>query len=191
MMKCTNVLIVGVGGQGIITASELLAEVAFTSGQDVKKSEVHGMAQRGGAVSSHVRFGKKVYSPLIPRGEADVLLAFEKAETLRWLGFVKQEGTVIVNDYKLVPPVTLTQNIEYPDNAIDLVKEQVTNVKIVPALQIAKELGSPRVVNILLLGVLSNLLSFTENEWKDSIQKRVPKGTEQLNIDAFIRGRNL
>lgn len=190
-MNCTNVLIVGVGGQGIITASELLAEVAFTAGNDVKKSEVHGMAQRGGAVSSHVRFGGKVYSPLIPRGEADVLLAFEKAETLRWLGFVKQEGTVIVNDYKLVPPVTLTQNIAYPDHAISTTKDQINNVHVIPALQIAKELGNPRVVNILLLGVLSTLFEFTEEHWIKSIVKRVPKGTEKLNTDAFIRGRNL
>ena len=123
--KPTNVLIVGVGGQGVLLASAILSEVALQSGSEVKKSEVHGMSQRGGVVSSHVRFGPKVYSPLIPNGQADVILAFERAEALRWAHELKPDGFMIVNDYKLIPPIAIDPKYVYPEDAIDRLKARL------------------------------------------------------------------
>ncbi len=186
-MNTKNILIVGVGGQGILLASELLSEVAFLSGNDVKKSEVHGMAQRGGVVSSHVRYGEKVYSALIPEGEADVLLAFEMAEALRWSHFVKSKGVVIINEYKLIPPVALIQNLQYPENPVEKVKEKVQTVIPVSAKSLV---SSPKVINIFLLGILSNHLNLGESRWIEGLLQRVPKGTEDINKEAFTQGRN-
>lgn len=186
-MDTKNILIVGVGGQGILLASELLSEVAFLNGYDVKKSEVHGMAQRGGVVSSHIRYGEKVFSPLIPEGDADVLLAFEMAEALRWSHFVKRDGVVIINEYRLVPPVALIQNLEYPDDPVLQVRRNIETVIPVPAQKIV---SSPKVINIFLLGVLSNHLNLVESKWIEGLIQRVPKGTENMNKEAFANGRN-
>ena len=188
-MTTKNVLIVGVGGQGILLASELLSEVAFTAGLDVKKSEVHGMAQRGGVVSSHVRIGSKVYSPLIREGQADIILSFEVAEALRWIHFLKTNGTAIINNRKLVPPVALMKGMAYPNDPIKDVKKHIQNVKVIKAAEIAESLGNPRVANILLLGVLSNSLKITKDIGMKCIRMRVPKGTQDVNIQAFERGR--
>ena len=188
-MTTKNVLIVGVGGQGILLASELLSEVAFTAGLDVKKSEVHGMAQRGGVVSSHVIIGSKVYSPLIREGQADIILSFEVAEALRWIHFLKTNGTAIINNRKLVPPVALMKGMAYPNDPIKDVKKHIQNVKVIKAAEIAESLGNPRVANILLLGVLSNSLKITKDIWMKCIRMRVPKGTQDVNIQAFERGR--
>ena len=185
-MDVKNILIVGVGGQGILLASELLSEVAFLSGCDVKKSEVHGMAQRGGVVSSHVRYGKKVYSPLIKEGDADVLLAFEMAEALRWSHFVRQNGVAVINEYQLIPPVALIQKLEYPENPVQQVKKRIQTVVPVSALKLV---STPKVVNIFLLGVISNYLNLTESHWLEGLNKRVPRGTEEMNRTAFNDGR--
>ena len=184
-MTTKNVLIVGVGGQGILLASELLSEVAFTAGLDVKKSEVHGMAQRGGVVSSHVRIGSKVYSPLIREGQADIILSFEVAEALRWIHFLKTNGTAIINNRKLVPPVALMKGMAYPNDPIKDVKRHIQNVKVIKAAEIAESLGNPRVANILLLGVLSNSLKITKDIWMKCIRMRVPKGTYVLANFVF------
>jgi len=189
MNKGSDVLIVGVGGQGVLLASEILSTVVMEAGYDAKKSEVHGMAQRGGVVSSHVRMGDKVYSPLIKDGNADVILAFEKAEAQRWVHFLKEEGTIIVNDYSLVPPIASMKGFDYPENPIAVVKKRAKSVKVVDAVQIAQDLGNPRLVNTILLGVLSVSLDIPVDIWKKVIKKRVPKGTEELNLKAFTAGR--
>ena len=189
MKQPKNILIVGVGGQGILLASELLSEAAMEAGYDVKKSEVHGMAQRGGVVSSHVRMGEKIFSPLIKEGTADVLLAFEIAEALRWNYFVKSEGTAVVNSLKLVPPIALFKGFQYPMDPIRLIKERSKNVRIIEAARLANELGNSRTANIILVGAISKLLPIPESIWKEIIFKRVPRGTEEINLKAFQTGR--
>ena len=189
MSETKNVLIVGVGGQGVLLASEVLSSAAVEAGFDAKKSEVHGMAQRGGVVSSHVRLGKKVYSPLIKEGNADVILAFEKAEAMRWVHFLKDGGTIIVNDYKLVPPIASMKGFDYPGDPIGVVKKRVKDVKVVDAAKIAEKLGNPRLVNTILLGVLSVSLDIEEAVWDKVLRERVPKGTEDLNVKALKEGR--
>ena len=184
-----NVLIVGVGGQGVLLASEILSSVAVEAGYDAKKSEVHGMSQRGGVVSSHIRFGEKVYSPLINEGDADVVLAFEEAEALRWIHFLKDDGVVIVNEYKLVPPIVVTEKLKYPDDPLKTISKSVSKLISIDAGSEAENLGNPRLVNTILLGILSTTLPIKEEIWIDVIRKRVPKGTEELNIKAFKKGR--
>jgi indolepyruvate ferredoxin oxidoreductase beta subunit len=184
-----NILIVGVGGQGVLLASEILSEVARISGLDAKKSEVHGMSQRGGIVTSHVRFGKKVNSPLIPHGEADVVLAFEMAEALRWADEVAQRGTMIVNHQEIIPPITITGKFKYPEDAAAQVAAAVPNAQIIDAYSIAEKLGNTRLVNTILLGVLSRLIDLDESKWLEVIERRAPKGTGELNKKAFLEGR--
>ena len=181
MSRGKNVLIVGVGGQGVLLASEILSSVAVEAGLDAKKSEVHGMSQRGGVVSSHVRFGEKVFSPLIKEGEADVILAFEEAEALRWLHFLDKDGDIIVNEYRLVPPIVVTKKLNYPEDPVSIIKSKVNNVKSIDAEAAAREIGNPRLVNTILLGVLSQSIDIDEKVWKD--------GTEDINLQAFVRGR--
>ena len=188
-MKTTSILIVGVGGQGILLASELIADAAFLQNFDVKKSDVHGMAQRGGVVSSHIRFGPTVYSPLIPTGQADILLAFEEMEALRWIHMVRPEGLVVVNRQQLVPPIAVMNNLPYPENPISQLEKRVKHVIALPAIQVAQELGNERVMNLILLGMLSTGLQLEDPIWEQAIRNRVPKGTEELNIQAFHTGQ--
>ena len=184
-----NVLIVGVGGQGVLLASEILTAAAAEAGLDAKKSEVHGMAQRGGVVSSHIRFGEKIHSPLIPEGEADVILAFEKAEAMRWCHYLKDEGTIIVNDYQLVPPIASMKGFDYPEDPLSVVKKRVNHVEVIDAAGIAKNLGNTRLVNTILLGMLFASLDIEEPICEKVIRAGVPPGTEDLNIEAFRQGR--
>ncbi|HEX7344397.1 MAG TPA: indolepyruvate oxidoreductase subunit beta [bacterium] len=184
-----NILIVGVGGQGVVLASAILSEVALTAGYDVKKSEVHGMSQRGGVVSSHVRIGQKVFSPLIPNGQADVILAFEQAEGLRWLHELKSGGWMIANAQKLVPPIAVDKKYIYPDNALDQLKNRVGNLHVVDAAQMAENLGNVRLANTVLLGALSKALKIDEKVWRNVISRRVPKGTAEANLKAFEAGK--
>lgn len=186
-----NVLIVGVGGQGVILASDILSEVAMRSGMDVKKSEVHGMAQRGGVVSSHVRYGEKVSSPIIPKGKADVLLSFELAEAVRWLGFLSSDGRAIVNVQKVVPPIVSTGLAQYPEDAEGILRSSVREPILIDALEIAEELGNPRLVNTILLGITSKLLELPEENWHRVVAQRVPKAFQDLNLRAFARGQLL
>jgi indolepyruvate ferredoxin oxidoreductase, beta subunit len=188
-MKTVDVLIVGVGGQGVLLASELLSDVALRAGFDVKKSEVHGMAQRGGSVSSHVRIAGKVHSPLIPAGRADVLLAFEQAEALRWIHFLKPEGTVIVNTKRLVPPIALLKKgPAYPEDPIGSVRGRTGRVVTIDAEAAAVKLGNSRVENTVLLGALSRTLDIPEAVWMEAIESRVPRGTIDINRKAFQTG---
>jgi indolepyruvate ferredoxin oxidoreductase beta subunit len=190
MDRVTSVLIVGVGGQGVILASEILAEVALKVGMDVKKSEVHGMAQRGGAVSSHVRFGPKVYSPLIGIGDADIILAFEALEAVRWAHYACADGVVLANELRLVPTTAFSvKGAKYPDDPFaDLEAAGYHAVKI-PADQVARELGNVRLANTVLLGALSRHLEIPEETWMETIAARVPQKTVAANREAFRRGR--
>jgi len=185
----TNILIVGVGGQGVLLASEILSEVAKSSDLDTKKSEVHGMSQRGGVVTSHVRFGEKIFSPLIPNGEADAVLAFELAEGLRWSHQCKSSGITIVNNQKIIPTIVSTGKFSYPDSPADKIKKKNPGAIIIDAFELAKELGNSRLVNTIMLGVLSQFLDLEEKKWIEVIQRMAPKGTGELNKKAFLEGR--
>jgi len=185
----TNILIVGVGGQGVLLASEILCEVAKLLGLDAKKSEVHGMSQRGGVVTSHVRFGKKVYSPLIPLGEADVILAFEIAEALRWVHYLKPGGTLIASDQKVIPPITTTGKFSYPEDVEGKIRARAPKTKVIQAYDIAKKLGNARLVNTILVGVLSQEIDLEESKWLQVVERMAPKGTGEINKKAFLEGR--
>ncbi len=184
-----NIVVAGVGGQGILLTSNILAQVAFEHGYEVKKSEVHGMAQRGGSVVSEVRFGRKVYSPLIKKGEADFLLGMEKLETLRFIPYLKPEGLIIVNNLE-IPPLGVTLGEEkYPDNIYTLLKKRTSRIIKVNALQIASKVGNLKTMNVVLLGVLSCFLPFSPSAWKKVIERRVPAKSLDDNLKAFEQGR--
>ena len=185
-----DILIVGVGGQGVLLASELISEVAMNSGLDVKKSEVHGMSQRGGVVTSHVKIAPKVYSPVIHHGQADVLMAFEQAEGLRAADWLQKDGLAVVSRTRLVPAiVTSSKEYNYPDDPIADLQRKVPKTIPVDADQIALELGNPRLVNTILLGVLSNYLPFEKAEWEKAIHSRVKAKFVEVNLAALERGR--
>ncbi len=187
-MNTKNIVICGVGGQGIILASNVLCTAAFAEGNDVKKSEVHGMAQRGGSVITHVRFGKKVHSPLIEQGTADLILAFEKLEALRYLNYVKPEGMIIVNDREIPPMSVLVGAAEYPQD-IDRKLRRRGRTLFVDADERALELGNIRTANIILLGVLSQFMDFKETSWDHAIKENVKAKYVDLNIVAFEKGK--
>jgi len=181
-----------VGGQGVLLASELISAVAMEDGYDVKKSEVHGMSQRGGVVSSHVRIGKKVYSPTIEYGQADVVLAFEQAEGLRAIDWLKKDGVAIVSRTQLVPAiVTASKQFSYPDDPVGMMKARTDRVIAAEADKIAGELGNPRLVNTILLGALSHYLPFDEAQWLQAIKALVKPKFVDVNLTAFARGREL
>jgi indolepyruvate ferredoxin oxidoreductase beta subunit len=184
-----NILIVGVGGQGVLLASQILSEVALQAGYDVKKSEVHGMSQRGGVVSSHIRIGRKVYSPLIPSGRADVILAFERAEALRWIHELRPDGSLIVNDQQLIPPIAVDKKYVYPENALEILSGRLKSLRVVDAAWISEQLGNVRLANTVLLGALSRTLDINTEVWREVISRRVPKGTAEANLLAFEAGR--
>jgi indolepyruvate ferredoxin oxidoreductase beta subunit len=190
MKQHTNILIAGVGGQGILFASGLLSDIILHAGYDIKKSEVHGMAQRGGVVSSHVRFGKKIYSPLIPEGKADIILAFEPAEAIRWIHFIKKNGSVLVNENQLRPPIASIKGYIYPSQPINTLKNRIDDVISVHADALAEKLGNVRIANMILLGMLSRKLDIQESIWIEYIPKRVPEGTATINQKAFQIGRD-
>ncbi len=191
MNQPTNILIVGVGGQGVILASELLSEAAMEAGYDVKKSEIHGMSQRGGVVSSHVRFADKVHSPLIPNGMANVVLAFEAAEGLRWAGQVTPDGMLVVNTQQIIPTIAFTKEHSYPEDPIGDAEKIANRIIPIDALGIAHEIGNPKLVNTILLGAISAELPISNDIWESIIKRRVPKGTIELNMIAFRRGADI
>lgn len=187
-----NILIVGVGGQGVLLASEIISETAMAYGLDVKKSEVHGMSQRGGVVSSHVKIAPKVFSPTIAYGQANVLMAFEQAEGLRAIDWMQPNGVAIVSMTTLVPAiVTSSKNLHYPDNAVELMQKKADRVIAVEADKIAGELGNPRLVNTILLGVMSNYAPFPVDLWQEMIRTKVKAKFVDINLTAFERGRQV
>lgn len=191
-MKEFNIILCGVGGQGIILTSEIIARAAMESGFDVKKSEVHGMAQRGGSVVSHIRIGKKIYSPLIEKGKCDFLVSLEKAETLRWVHYLKKDGPVIIiNDLEIIPPLVSLGLDEYPKGIEESLKNITKNLYVIPALKFAEEIGEPRSANILILGFLSKFLPFEEKIWRKVIKENIPQNLIEINLKAFEKGKNL
>lgn len=174
----------------MLVASDILSEVAARSGLDAKKSEVHGVAQRGGSVVSHVRFGEKVFSPLGKMGDINFLLAFEKLEALRYGHWLRDDGTIIVNDQKIMPTLFATETRGYPEEAIEFLKKKSPSVAVVQAYQIAKELHNLRVINMVMCGVLSTFLDFKEETWSEVISEKVPSNTLEVNLKAFARGRS-
>jgi indolepyruvate ferredoxin oxidoreductase, beta subunit len=188
-MEITNVLFAGVGGQGIILASKILAKCAFDSGYMVKESELHGMAQRGGSVTSHVRFGKEVYSPLIPKGKADFMVALEELEGLRYAFFLKPDGKVVLNQKRVVPPSVNPAVAPYPEDVKYQLESMGFHVDSVNALEIAHSLGNPKVENIIVMGLLSRYMPFPLSVWEEVIKKAVPAKTIEINLAAFSKGR--
>jgi indolepyruvate ferredoxin oxidoreductase beta subunit len=186
-----NFILAGVGGQGTILASDLLAQVGMEAGYDVKQAEVHGMAQRGGSVSSHVRWGSVVYSPLIAVGEADIMVAFEQIEALRYVHFLRPGGAVVVNQQAIAPITVSAGPARYP--SMDILRSELAQaterVFWVPAMDIARALGNDKVTNVVLLGALSALLDVPQRVWLKAVESRVPARFLQLNQQAFQRGR--
>lgn len=189
-MDTRGILIAGVGGQGIIRAGDILCRVIMTYGLDVKKSEVHGMAQRGGCVTSHVRYGKHVYSPIAKKNDVDILVSFEKLESLRYLDFLKSGSTVIINTEELYPPAVNLGELPYPSDVIETIKKLMYDVKIVDAKQIAIRAGNILTVNTVLLGALSASLPFPVEIWETVLRESFPKRLFEINIDAFRMGRS-
>ncbi len=191
-----NVLIVGVGGQGVIMVSKALASLAQSKGYQVKQSEVHGMAKRGGTVFSHVRFGPQVWSPTIPKGEADILVALEWAEGLRWLSFLKPDSGIFICDTKrIVPPFACLNrrpgaSLRYSRETPAEVKAHVAEGYAIDATRMAEELGNERAANVVLIGALSTALDFSAADWEQALAQFVPKKTIAVNLDAFRLGRN-
>ncbi len=186
-----NILIVGVGGQGILLAGRLIGETAMRAGYDVKVSEVHGMAQRGGSVNTFVKIGKKVYSPLIEPGNADIILAFEQLESLRWIDYLCADGTVIINEQKIDPMPVITGISKYPGNIIGMIKPRARNCVHINALDIARECGNIKVVNMVLIGVLAGVMPIRVETWLDSIKSIVPSKMLDVNIQAFKKGHGI
>lgn len=185
-----NILLAGVGGQGILLASEIICKVMIRAGYDVKKSEVHGMAQRGGSVTSHVRYGKKVFSPIARKGDIDIMISFEKLETLRYLDYLKPDGMVIINDVELYPPSVNLGDATYPEDIPETVRKYFKIVKIVNASDIAVRAGNIRTANTAMLGVLSIYLDTIEADiWESVISNTFPEKVTKENIAAFNFGR--
>ncbi len=191
-MNKSNILIVGVGGQGTLLASVLLGNLALMKDYDVKLSEVHGMSQRGGSVVTHVKIDEnKVSSPLIEEGDADIIIAFEELEAYRWLPYLKEGGTMYVNTQKILPMPVILGQAKYPENIIATLEEKAGNIKAFDALQIAAQCGSVKAVNVVLLGAASNDLPFGQDAWIKVIEENVKPKFVELNKKAFTLGRNV
>lgn len=184
-----DILIAGVGGQGTILAGRLISAVALAEGLDVKTAETHGMAQRGGSVVTHARLGAKVYSPLIPRGDAGILLSFERLEALRWLPFLAPGGTVIVNTQVLEPLPVLTGQQQYPEGILEALQQSAAGrVTALDALSLEPVKSSPKAMNVLMLGILARLLPFPRERWELTLQSLLPPKLHRVNLDAFTAG---
>lgn len=182
-----NILLVGVGGQGTILVSKILSTGLLEAGYDVKMSEIHGMAQRGGSVSTQVRYGEKVYSPIIGIGDADILVSFETMETLRWLEYLKPEGVVVINDHEIPSAPILSGKADYPQGIIELI-ESKAETRVINAAEIAEQLGSSKVMNVVLLGALIKSMNLTDIDWEKVIKDLVKEKFADLNIKALHEG---
>ncbi len=189
-METKNIMIVGVGGQGTLLTSRILGGLALESGYDVKLSEVHGMAQRGGSVVTFVRYGDKVAEPIVEEGQADILIAFERLEAYRYLHFLKKDGVVIVNDQRIDPITVVTGAASYPEGILENIEKEYKMLSV-DAMEEAKKMGNSRVFNIIVLGVASMHMDFPKEAWLDVIEKTVPPKTVEINKKAFELGREL
>ncbi|MGO0986245.1 indolepyruvate oxidoreductase subunit beta [Clostridioides difficile] len=191
MKKVKNVLLSGVGGQGTVLASKILSAGLIDAGYDVKMSEVHGMAQRGGSVTTQVRYGEKVHSPILGKGDVDVLVSFETMEALRYLDFLKPDGKLVVNDYEMPSAPILTGRVDYPENIINDIKEKV-DVTVIKAVDIARGLGNEKVMNVVLLGALIKALQLEDDiDWEKIVSQQVKPKFIEINIKALREGMNV
>lgn len=186
-----SIMIVGVGGQGTLLASRILGNLLVARGYDVKISEVHGMSQRGGSVVTYVKFGDKVQSPIIDKGDADIILAFEELEAYRYLPYLKKGGTIICNSQNIDPMPVIIGAKKYPEDIISKLKEKDVNIVSVDADNLAMQAGNIKTVNVVLLGVLSKLTEIDENMWIDSVKDTVPQKVVDVNVKAFEIGRSV
>lgn len=191
MRKPVNILLVGVGGQGTILATRVLARAAQEAGYDIKVSEIKGMAQRGGSVVTQVRLGEKVYSPIISEGGADVILAFERMEAQRWLPYLKEDGAMIINDQAIAPVPVLTGTAAYPEDCLERVKKACPRTTVVDALKIALECGNPKAANVVLVGLLAKRLPIAREIWLQALKARIPERFIDVNLKAFEAGNAL
>lgn len=187
MADTKNIMIVGVGGQGTLLTSRILGGITVAAGYDVKLSEVHGMAQRGGSVVTYVRYGKQVAEPIVEEGQADVLIAFERLEALRYAHFLKKDGVIIVNDQRIDPMPVVTGAAEYPEGIIEKLKRH-NRVISVDAQAEAVAMGNSRVFNVIILGLAAKNMDFPKEQWIEVIKNTVPPKTIDINIKAFERG---
>lgn len=189
-METMNIMIAGVGGQGTLLTSRILGGIIMEAGYDVKLSEVHGMAQRGGSVVTFVRYGDKVYEPIVEAGQADVLIAFERLEALRYAHFLKKTGVLIINDQRIDPMPVVIGAAVYPT---DIVEELSIKYKVirVDAMTEARELGNNRTFNVVILGVAAQYMEFSKEDWLTAIEAAVPPKTVEINKKAFVKGYNL
>lgn len=188
MSEVKSVLIVGVGGQGTLLASRLLGNAMVAAGHDVKVSEVHGMSQRGGSVVTYVRYGDKVYSPIIDKGQADFILSFELLEAARWTEYLKPGGRIVTNTQQINPMPVITGAAQYPQGLVEKMRQAGMDVDAFDALSLAEEAGSAKAVNIVLLGRLSKSFDFSRAEWEQAIRESVPPKFLELNLRAFALG---
>mgnify|MGYP002797558682 FL=1 len=187
-MKTKSIMIVGVGGQGTLLASRLLGAALISVGYDVKVSEVHGMSQRGGSVVTYVKYGDKVDSPIVQKGQADLILAFEQLEAARWLPFLKTDGTIIANTQQIDPMPVVTGVATYPDGVLDAIRETGVKLRDVDALSLAVEAGSAKAVNVVLIGVMAAHMDIDRAVWEQAIRETVPAKFLEMNLKAFDLG---
>lgn len=188
MTMTKSILLVGVGGQGTILISKILSAGLAQMGYDVKMSEIHGMSQRGGSVTTHIKYGEKVYAPNIGEGEADIIISFEKTETIRALPYLKKGGTVITDVHEIYSMPVLTGTVEYPHDAIDVLAKSIPNVMVVKAAEVAQKLGNTRAQNIVLLGALVKSMKLDDIDWEPIVAQFVPAKAKDVNIAAFRAG---
>ena len=189
MSDVKNIMIVGVGGQGALLASKTLGQVLLDAGFDVKVSEVHGMSQRGGSVVTYVRYGEKVYSPIVDKGEADFIVSFELLEAARYTEWLKKDGQIVVNTQKIDPMPVITGNAEYPENLVEKMASEGLKVDALDCLTLAEQAGTAKSVNIVLMGRLSRYMDFSEEAWMAAIEKLVKPQFLEMNKKAFLLGR--
>lgn len=186
-MKNLNIMVVGVGGQGTLLTSRIIGKTALSKGYDVKLSEVHGMAQRGGSVVTFVRFGEKVDEPVVEEGNADIIISFERLEALRYAHFLKKDGIIVVNDCKIQPMTVVVGLEQYPENIIEKLQEK-HKVYVVDGVSIAKELGNNKVLNSVVLGMAAKYIGFEKEDWLSVLRSTVPQKTIEINEKAFLQG---
>lgn len=187
-MNNTSIMIVGVGGQGTLLTSRILGDVALSSGLDVKVSEVHGMSQRGGSVVTYVKMGEKIYSPVIEKNEADILLCFEQLEALRWIDYAKKDASIIINTQRIDPMPVIIGKATYPKEIVEKIKADYPNVIAVPALEMAKTCGNIKAVNVVMIGVMARRTNIAKEIWIKAIEKTVKPQFVEMNVKAFMAG---
>lgn len=189
-METRSLLIVGVGGQGTLLASRIMGKAMMKQGFDVKVSEVHGMSQRGGSVITYVRYGDKVFSPVIEAGEADVIMAFEQLEAVRYLSFLKPGGSVVTSTQQIDPMPVITGAVQYPDSLIEGIRNKGIELVDIDALKLAQEAGSAKAVNVVLIGAAAKLTDIPKETWLEAVKECVPQRFSELNLKAFELGYN-